>query len=307
MWFKNLVFYRFTRSVELEAEKLHETLLLQRFVPCRSQEASRYGWCAPMGKPSDQLVHASNGYLLICARKEEKILPASVVKDELSERVEEIEQSQDRKVRKKERDQLKDDITFELLPKAFSRYQQTYAYIDPKNGLLIIDASSAKRAEELCSFLRKTLGSLPVMIPKLNNAPASVMTQWLLDKNTQPSELELGFEAELKDPSEDGAVLRCKQQDLLSEEIAAHLNSGKQVVKIAASYQDSFSCLIADDLIIRRLKFSDKVLDKASELGEADAAAAFDADFSLMTLELARFIPQLIDYLGGEQPQETLA
>ncbi|WP_421863954.1 recombination-associated protein RdgC [Motiliproteus sp.] len=300
MWFKNLVFYRFTRPFELSAEALEQQLAEQTFTPCRSQELSRYGWAAPMTKLSEQLVHSANGSLLICAQKEEKILPASVVKDQLSEKVEQIETEQDRKVRKKERDELKDEVIMTLLPKAFSRFQRTLAYIDPKLGLLVVDASSAKRAEELCSHLRHTLGSLPVSIPALNNAPASIMTSWLDKDEALPGGLELGEEAELKDPSENGAILRCKQQDLLGVEIEPHLKAGKQAVKLALGWRDQTSFVLGEDLILRRLKFADALLDQAADMGAEDAAARFDADFYLLTETLGKLLPELLDSLGGE-------
>ncbi len=300
MWFKNLVFYRFTRPFELSAEALTEQLQQHRFGPCSSQEISRYGWTTPMAKLSEQLVHSGNGALLLCAQKEEKILPASVIRDFLNDKIEQIETEQDRKVRKKERDDLKEEVIIDLLPKAFSRYQRTQAYIDPAQGLLVVDASSAKRAEELCSHLRQTLGSLPVSIPALKQAPASVMTQWLLEEQTIPSGFELGDEAELKDPSENGATLRCKQEDLLGDEIRHHLTAGKQAVKLAVSWRDSCSMILSDDLILRRLKFSDRLLDQAADMGAADAAAAFDADFFLLTETFAKLIPELFEALGGE-------
>ncbi|MEH6651259.1 MAG: recombination-associated protein RdgC [Motiliproteus sp.] len=300
MWFKNLVFYRFTRPFELNAEALTEQLDQHRFSPCRSQEQSRYGWTTPMAKLSEQLVHTGNGALLICAQKEEKILPASVVGDFLNDKVEQIETEQDRKVRKKERDELKDEVIIDLLPKAFSRYQRTQAYIDPAQGLLIVDASSAKRAEELCTHLRHTLGSLPVSIPALKQAPSSVMTQWLMEEQAMPSGFELGHEAELKDPSENGATLRCKQEDLLSDEIRPHLTAGKQAIKLGLSWRDSCQMILSDDLILRRLKFSDTLLDQAADMGAADAAAAFDADFFLLTQTFAKLIPELLEALGGE-------
>ncbi len=303
MWFKNLVFYRFTSPFTTSPEELEKQLQAASFVPCRSQEQMKYGWTKPMGKLGDQLTHASDGRILICARKEEKILPASVVKDFLQDKVEQIEQEQDRKVRKKERDSLKDEIIFELLPRAFSRFQDTFAYIDPQNNLLVVDASSAKRAEDLCSFLRKTLGSLPVAIPAMNHAPAATMTHWLSEEAQLPARFELGDEAELKDPSEDGGVIRCKQQDLLGDEIGAHLKAGKQAVKLAIEYADSLRSVVGEDLIVRRLKFADLVLEKAAELGEADAAAAFDADFTLMSLELSSFIDRLLEALGGENSE----
>ncbi len=300
MWFKNLTFYRFTRPFQYNAETLSEALQESRFAPCSSQEQSRYGWVSPMGKGFDELVHASGNYLLLCARKEEKILPSSVIKDHLDERVELIEHEQDRKVRKKERDTLKDEILLDLLPKAFSRFQHTYGYIDLDQGLLVVDASSAKRADDFSSFLRKVLGSLPVVLPTLNKAPASVMTSWLQDDSPLGEGFGLGDACELKDPSEDGGKVTCQQQHLHSEEISSHLNAGKQAVKVALNWNDSLSCMIAEDMIVRRIKFSDLLQEKAAEMGSADAAALFDADFTLQAMEISKFIPQLITLMGGE-------
>lgn len=303
MWFKNLVFYRFVRPFELTAEALEEQLNQARFSPCRAQELSRYGWSSPMAKLSDQLVHVGNGALLLCAQKEEKILPASVVRDHLNAKIELIEAEQDRKVRKKERDELKDEIVIDLLPKAFSRYQRTLGYIDPKQGLLIIDASSAKRAEEFCSHLRQTLGSLPVSIPAINQAPAATMTSWLSEQAELPAGFAIGDEAELKEPVEEGAILRCKQQLLISDEIRSHLEAGKQAIKLGLEWRDSCKLVLGEDLILRRLKFSDTLLDQAADMGAADAAAAFDADFYLLTETIGKLIPELLEGLGGENQQ----
>jgi recombination associated protein RdgC len=306
MWFKNLVFYRFTSPFVHSAESLHEKLQESAFSPCSSQEISRSGWVPPMGKLSDQLVHAADGFILLCSKKQEKILPASVIKEFMMEKVEQIEDEQQRKVRKKERDAIKEEVLLELTPKAFSRYQHTFAYIAPEQGLLVVDASSAKRAEDFCSALRKVLGSLPVTIPAMKSAPASIMTAWLAGDETVPTGIELSDECELRDPAEAGGIVRCKQQDLGGEEIATHLKAGKQAVKLALDWRENLTCILGDDLIIRRLKFSDLIQEKAAEMGDADAAAQFDADFSLMTLEITRFIPELMEALGGEN-QEVYA
>jgi len=300
MWFRNLVVYRFTRPFDLGAEALENKLDEARFHRCRAQELSKQGWSSPMGKLGEQLVFTSNGCLLINLRKEEKIIPASVVNDQLGERVEAIENEQDRKVRKKERDTLKEEIMIDLLPKAFSRFSHTLAFIDPRSGVLVVDASSAKRAEDLCSHLRKTLGSLPVTIPALLQAPSAIMTRWLEDEAEQPDGFVIGDEAELQEPAENGGVVRCKQQALFSDEIRAHLDAGKQVCKIGLHWRDKLSFLLGDDLILRRVKFSDSVQDQAADMGQADAAAAFDADFFLMTQEVTALIPELFAVLGGE-------
>jgi recombination associated protein RdgC len=122
MWFRNLLVYRLTQNIPFDVETLEAALAAKPARPCASQELSTYGFVAPFGKGEDApLVHASQGFLLISTRKEERILPGSVVKDALKEKVDEIENEQMRKVYKKEREQLKDDIIQAFLPRAFIR------------------------------------------------------------------------------------------------------------------------------------------------------------------------------------------
>ena len=81
MWFRNARVFRFTKPFEITAEALEQQLQEDAFKPCGPQETSRQGWVPPMGKHSDLLVHSAGGYHLIALRKEEKLLPASVVKE----------------------------------------------------------------------------------------------------------------------------------------------------------------------------------------------------------------------------------
>jgi len=48
------------------------------------------------------------------------------------------------------------------------------------------------------------------------------------------------------------------------------------------------------------LRFADVLQEEAASSGE-DAAARFDADFALMSLELAAFLPKLLEVFGGEE------
>ena len=163
MWFRNLLVYRLTQDVPFDAEALEAALAAKAARPCASQELTTYGFIAPFGKGGDApLVHVSGDFLLIAARKEERILPGSVVRDALKDKVDEIEAQQMRKVYKKERDQLKDEIVMSFLPRAFIRRSSTFAAIAPKLGLILVDSASAKKAVDLLSTLREAIGSLPV-------------------------------------------------------------------------------------------------------------------------------------------------
>lgn len=98
-----------------------------------------------MGSQSDALTHASStGQIIVCARKEEKILPTPVVKQALEAKIFKLEAEQGRKL-KNRKDSLKDEVLHSLLPRAFSRFSQTMMWIDTVNGLIMVDCASAKK------------------------------------------------------------------------------------------------------------------------------------------------------------------
>ncbi len=299
MWFKNLQLYRFTRPFELSAEQLGEALAAFPFVPCGNLEPMRAGWVAPLGHPHIDLVHASDGYLMVCARRQEKVLPAAVVNEALEEQVQAIELAESRKVGRTERSKLKDELIFTLMPRALARSTLVYAYIDTRAGMLVVNASSAKRAEELLDWLREAVGSLPVIPLRPKSMPLQVMTDWLL-QGTPPAGFEFGHECELRDPADEGATIRCKNQDLLAAEINSHLKLGLTVTRLSLCWQGGIECLIDEELAVKRLAFDDVIQERSEATDAEDAAARFDADFAIMSLELSRFIAALLQSFGGE-------
>ncbi len=299
MWFKNLQLYRFTKPFEYSAETLEAALQTKTSRLCGPHEEMCQGWSSPLGRKGEMLVHSANGFLMICATKEEKILPASVIREHVNERVDKIEDTQARKVRKKERDNLRDDVMTELLPRALSRTLHTYAYIDLKEGLLVVDAASPKKAEEFTSLLRKTLGSLPVVPPATNESPHVILTEWLT-KSNHPAEFGIEDECELRAADAEGSIVRCKRQDLGSPEIKLHLKSGKLVAKLALNWRDRLTFVLDENFAIKRVRFLDVIQEQVNDVESDDDAQRFDVDFSIMTLELALFIKQLFEAFGGE-------
>ena len=271
MWFRNLLVYRLTQDLQLDADSLEKALGEKPARPCASQELTTYGFTAPFGKgPDAPLVHVSQDFFLISARKEERILPGSVVRDALKEKVDEIEAQQMRKVYKKERDQLKDEIVQTLLPRAFIRRSSTFAAIAPSLGLILVDSASAKKAEDLLSTLREALGSLPVRPLSVKVAPTATLTDWVKTQEAA-GDFHVLDECELRDTHEDGGVVRCKRQDLTSEEIQLHLTAGKLVTQLSLAWSDKLSFVLDDKLAVKRLRFEDLLQEQAEKDGGEDA------------------------------------
>lgn len=306
MWFRNLLVYRLTQDLPFVADELQAALAAKPARPCASQELTTYGFVAPFGKGEDApLVHVSQDFILIAARKEDRILPGSVVRDALKEKVDEIEAEQMRKVYKKERDQIKDEIIQAFLPRAFIRRSTTYAAIAPKQGLILVNSASPKRAEDLLSTLREALGSLPVRPLTVKMAPTAVLTEWV--KTQQAAEHFTALdECELRDPQEDGGIIRCKRQDLTSDEIQLHLSTGKQVTQLSLAWQDKLSFVLDEKMIVKRLRFEDLLQDQAEQDGGDDDLGQQDASFTLMMLTFGEFLPQLFDALGGEETPQGI-
>lgn len=179
LWFKNLMVYRLSRDITLRAEEMEKQLASMTFTPCGSQDMAKMGWVPPMGSHSDALTHTANGQIIICARKEEKILPSPVIKQALEAKIQKLEADQGRKLKKTEKDSLKDEVLHSLLPRAFSRFSQTMMWIDTVNGLIMVDCASAKKAEDTLALLRKSLGSLPVVPLALENPIELTLTEWV--------------------------------------------------------------------------------------------------------------------------------
>lgn len=296
MWFKNLQVYRLGDGHSIDLSTLADQLEQDRFEPCSQQNQFSLGWTSPYGKHHPSLVHQGQKAALISLRREDKVIPAAVIRDMVEEKAAAIEAEEQRRVYRKEKEQFKEEILFECLPKALRKSRRTQALIDLEAGLIIVDAASPTRAEELTSTLRQSLGSLPLTPIQYNFSPAQVMTQWVSGE-AMPPDWQLGQECELREPGEEGAILRCRRHDLLCDEIQSHLEAGKQVSQLALSWRDQLQFLLTQDATIKRLSPGDDLKQEAKDSAE-DPISQIDAEFSLLLLSLRQMLPELASALG---------
>jgi recombination associated protein RdgC len=302
MWFKNLRFYCLTKPFDHYIKGLEAAMSDRPFRPCNNYEKSTMGWITPIedeitDAADSNYAHVIEGYVMFCAKRQERLLPASVVREAANEKIAEIEESQGRKIYRKEKRQIQEDTAAILLPQAFTRSQLTYGYLSEKENLLIINAATPAKAEEFINLLRETLGTFPVGLPSSNRSPSDAMTRWLKDQKAT-NNFELTEDCELFNPLDGGNVIRCKGQDLKSDEIAAHIESGKKAKNLGVVWNNFLTCNVADDLGIKRLRF-EEIKEENEGYGEESARQKFDQDFTLMALGLSSFFDSLFAAFGG--------
>lgn len=302
MWFKNLYLYRLPQNWSMTAAALEEYLQRKVFSPCGSQEQVSNGWRPPAAH-DERLVYSQNGQWLLALGTDERLLPTTVVRQEVAGRADVLAGRQGFRPGKKQLRDLHDEVVRDFLPRAFTRQSRILLWIDPQQGWLAIDSGSQPRAEGVLEALYDCVPGLPLKALRPQRSPVSLMTQWLNDDAAAaPFSLDSG--CQLRAANEEKSTVSYVRHALPAEEIRAHLAAGKLPVHLSLCFDDRLTFVLTDKLAIRRLAFLDVVQEEVDSSAQEDAAAVFDSQFVLMGAELRRFLPALLDALGGEAQSE---
>lgn len=291
MWFKNLLLYRLSAEAALDINTLEVALQAAALKPCGPLEQRSTGFVSPLPEGFSALHLASSGAAFIELGIEERVLPPAVVRKALKERIAAYRQKLGRTPGKRVREQLKDEVLHELLPRAFVRSKEVAGYIDPDSRLMVVDSSSAKMGEALASKLRDGLGSFPVEPVATEESIGGVLTRWLLD-NRCDSPFQLGDECVLFDPLDSRCKIRATKHDLGLDEVREHARAGKRIKQLGVVFDNRLAFTLDEQLVIRKLRFLDLVEEELGDVGE-DAMAEMDARATLMVLELRRLFTAL--------------
>ncbi|MDR6445683.1 recombination associated protein RdgC [Paraburkholderia terricola] len=297
MWFKNLQLHRLPAPWSVTPAQMEKWLAPHAFAPGNSVEMQSHGWASP--RDNDSLVYSLNGQMLLTFRTEKKLLPASVVTQVTKARAADLEEQQGFKPGRKQMRELKEQVTDELLPRAFSIRRDTRVWIDTKNGWLVIDAASQAVADEVRGLLVKSIDQLPLGTVRVTQSPVAAMTGWLV-AGEGPAGFTLDQDTELRSPAEGNATVRYVGHALDAEDMRRHIEAGKQCMRLAMTWNDRVSFVLTPSLTIKRIAPLD-VLKEAGDPTAQNDDERFDSDLTLMTAELERMLGDLLDALGGEQ------
>ncbi|KES09400.1 DNA recombination-dependent growth factor C [Snodgrassella alvi SCGC AB-598-O02] len=300
MWFKQLTIYPLNKDKLPDLEMLANKLQEAAFKPCMGLDWDSVGFSSPVSFSPEMVFPAQNTWR-IALKKEEKVLPAAVVRDILDEKINEIREIEGRNVGRKEKNELKENITDDLLPRAFTKSSKTEAILDSQYGFLLINQANSNRAEMLLTKLRDALGGLEAKLPRTQQSPGSLMTEWLL-QGSAAGHFELDSDCELKGLGDAAPVVRISHQDLTAEEVINLVKNGKIVTQLGLCWQDRVRFVLTQDFTLKRIQFLDVIQEEAAGQGDDMQSITFASQI-LMAEALGELLSELVHHLGGWLPE----
>ena len=235
-----------------------ETSLQKHAIPLLLDLSMAEQGFAPPYDFSDQMVITAQNSWKIQLRKEKRLLPASVLRQESKRRIKEIEEKEYRQLSAKDKKALKQRVLDELLPRAFSQISTIEGIYIRDKGFLLVNQAQANKREELLSHLRQALGSFEAALILCKKTATDLMSQWLLDNNSLPNDLAIGNYCELKNIANIKSVSRFVNQDIQSKEVIGILEKDHFVSQLTLIWQDKLRFILCEDFSLKNIQYLEK-------------------------------------------------
>ena len=292
--FRNLRYYRLDCVWPEGEEALSKNLEKAAFEACGPLTERSSGWVPIDPDTSDLLARRVNGADLIRLRSQSRVLPASVVNEELETRIEEFRQRMQEPPGPRERRRLKAEARDEMLPKAMLKSDRIWGYIDLKEKVLGIDAAQDAAAERFIQRLQASIDGFNIKPLQYMQPVNKLLTKIFFED--APKQFSLGRECRMQDPADSRSIVRWTDFDLSDQTIRNHVANGMHLTHLAIEYDNVMSCVLDENGTIFKLRFIG--MDDDSD-DHNDPLARLDAEFVLITGMLRRLLGDLKKLLGG--------
>ena len=271
---------------------LNEALAACQFVECTPHAAQSSGFV--FASPDyGTFTREAGDFTEFRLRTDTKILPASVVNDATAEKAKEIEAMQGYKPGRKQMKEIKESVTLELLASAFVKTHITRGWFD-STGWLVIDTSSASKAEAALDALRNALDEFPVRFWRTQQVPESAMTIWV---STQEPPEGMTIDDRVKLADHDGGTVSVVNRDATSAEVIQLITEGGAVVsELALTLEDVASFVLANSTLKRLAYLDIQEEAKGDPLSQEEEA---NADLVLSGDAVRKVVVALTAELGG--------
>jgi len=303
MFFKNLCLYRLPPGWSIPAAEFEARLEGRPLKPCGHFDMSTRGW-VPVG-PTARMLHTVGMHQMIALGVEQKLLPASVIRQVAADYAVEIAKEQGYPVGRKQMRDIKLRVTEELRARALVKRRVTHAWLDLENGWFVVDAAGAARAEEVVETLRDTLGSFAVVPADAARSPRASMAAWI-GLGSVGHQMHIDDDLELQAADGSRATIRYTRHAFDNAQVRQHFSAGFVATRLGLTWNGRISFVLTDKLQVKRVQFLE-MEEGADETQDADPMEQFDIDFAVMSGELSKLLADLIDSLGGEGERQAAA
>jgi recombination associated protein RdgC len=287
--FKNATIYRY----KIESALPPDFGDFPAFVPCGDLQEKSVGWIEPRGHNHGPMIEVVNGERIVKLLIETKSVPGKVLRDEVENRIYEIEQTQGRKPGKKEIREIKEDARLALLPQAFPKQTAVLAWLRA-DGLMVVDTASNSRADDFVGAILAAIPSMQLYLVTTPTSPQGMMTDWLLgDHDEVPYGFSIGRDCLLESIGDDCAKVKFTHHNLDCDEVRNHVREGKLPTALGLEWDSQAEFMLTDSMRIKKINLLDA---GAGEHGED----AFDTDVAIFTGTFGPLVDSLIKALGGE-------
>ncbi len=298
MRFKNLLVYRLGSKWKVEPRILETILAGRALQPCNSFEMESHGWVPP--KDGEPFLYTLNRHWLMTLGVEQKLLPASIIRQVAVERATELAKKQGHSIGRKQMREIKERVLDELMPRALARRLTTAAWVDPDNRWFVVDSAADAKGERVLETLRKSGNEFPAKRLDTQLSPGAAMTGWLAGGEIS-ADFTIDQDLELRAGDANKATVRYVRHGLAGKDIQAHIAAGKVATRLGMTWKDKISFVLTETLQIKRIAFLN-LLRQETDQNADNKEDQFDLDFALMTGELSQMLADLTRLLGGDKP-----
>ena len=257
-------------------------------------------------------LHVGDGVALN-VRFSERVLPASVIKKALNERIDHYTELEGRRPGKKFIMDLKDQVVGELLPQAFVKVSYVtclFRRSREHGDLLFIFTSSHKKADSVLSVLSVAMNA--AVGTALNASPVTTQRHiplaltalakdalHVFEDNSPNYEHVLEASSNALLHGAEKRRIRIKDRDVAGDEIQALLNDGYTVHDLAMTLGHAGDVL-ADFTVNEHLVFKRFVLDRIK--GERSSEQDLVATMLLISRTAQKALEAVVELAGGVSP-----
>ena len=197
MKFKELTVYQL-KKMSINFEDLLEKLNHFRFNEPGENDLDALGFINPIDEAYEELAVREQHVIALTLCHAKKNIPAAQINAAVDKRIAVIEEKELRTVTRKEKDALKDDVIMGMVKLYSAVRKTTEIIIDTQLNRIYINAKSASKCETALAFLRKALGSLPVVSLNTVRWPSQTLTTCICAEEPIHPQIVIDTEGRIK-------------------------------------------------------------------------------------------------------------